>query len=39
MEAGSLPDHFEKHDDKLIYSILNSVTEGAGSTNLDLFAQ
>jgi hypothetical protein len=32
-------DRFDKYDDKLIYTILNSVTKEAGSTNLDLFAQ
>jgi hypothetical protein len=39
MKGVTLTDRFEKYDDKLIYTILNSVTKEAGSTNLDLFAQ
>ena len=39
VDPDSLPDFFAEYNDKLNYWILNSVTESASSTNLDLFAQ
>ena len=39
LAPGDLLDFFAKYNDQLIYSMLNAVTQEAGSTNRDLFAQ